>query len=133
MLLFSTLSHLADLIDVTNSMYEAKIPLISERLLKIGWLDMMHGQAREGLPFASSACATLAVLAQANQGESTAYSYPRLIEWLTLPLPLAWGRSDLCREVTTRFQRILVRTLKRLFDSPAMVSYDFCSHPWTSR
>lgn len=125
MLLFSTLAHLAGLLDVMDALYEAKFPQVqaSEKLMAFGWLDMLHGQAREALPYASSVLSSISALTIVNAGGCIVVTHSSgLADSRT---HTAWASSDLMDEIRTRFQRILIRSLKKLLDSPAMVRRAF--------
>lgn len=70
MFLYSAFSHLADVAGKLNSFFEAKrAQIISSRaLLEGGWLDLLNGQRRQILPFASFACDVMEAIARVNQG-----------------------------------------------------------------
>ncbi|ORY47579.1 hypothetical protein BCR35DRAFT_27733 [Leucosporidium creatinivorum] len=102
MFLFSSFSHLADVAEKLDAFFEAKrVQIISTRtLLEGGWLDLLNGQRREMLPFVSFVCDAIQGIARVNE---------------------AWEKSDLRLEVSSRFERLLLRTLKRLMELPSFL------------
>lgn len=103
MFIYTSFAHLADLSDTMHTLFDVKRQQIasSPTLLEHGWLDMLNGQARDSLSFASSVCASIQAIASLNEG---------------------WARSDLRAEISDRFDRILLKTLKRLIESPTLAS-----------
>lgn len=104
--IYTSFAHLADLSDTTATLFDVKREQIasSATLLEHGWLDMLNGQARDSLSFASYVCASIQAVASLNEG---------------------WAQSDLRAEMSDRFAKILIRTLKRLIESPTLVSVFF--------
>lgn len=100
--IYTSFAHLADLADTTATLFDVKREQISSSpiLLEHGWLDMLNGQARDSLSFASYVCASIQAMAGLNEG---------------------WAQSDLRAEMSDRFSRILLKSLVRLIESPALV------------